>query len=251
LTHQPKPQKKKQHLKQKVNRSTKHQQQRALKIIPYRPQEGHTLVLLKIFATSKFLQYRIRQVKDLKRLNSGSIPVEAASNHHVELLALLHGFADTPVSCCPHRLLNSIRVVIRCCELRDCEKDEIIHDLKHQGVVAAKQLISNCNGSMQRSNTVFLTFNSPTPPTSVTVAFYLKVSVQPFILNYLRCFKRQKYCHGSKFCRKLSADEDLKTTPIQRLPTASTTVTALTTVAAIRHHPRSAQRGYCNRRSLG
>ena len=118
------------------------------KIFIITPQEGHTLVHLKIFAISKFLQCKIGQVKDVKRLNNGSILVEAASNQYAVLLAQLDNFVNTPVSCCRHGLLNSSYGVIRCRELCNCEEDEIVDDLKHQIVVAAKQLTSNCNGSL-------------------------------------------------------------------------------------------------------
>jgi hypothetical protein len=113
------------------------------------PQEGHSLAHLKIFAISKFLQGRIGQVEDIKRLNNGSNHVEAASYPHAELLTHLDSFTDIPISSCPHRSLNSSRGVIQCRELRDCQEDEIVDDLRHQGVVAAKQLTSNRNVSVQ------------------------------------------------------------------------------------------------------
>jgi hypothetical protein len=65
------------------------------------------------------------------------------------LLTHLDTFADIPVSCCPHISLISSRGVSRCRDIRDCQEDEIVDDLRHQGVVAAKQLTSKRNGSVQ------------------------------------------------------------------------------------------------------
>jgi hypothetical protein len=146
------------------------------------------------------VQCGVGEVKDVKRLNNGSILVEAASHHHAKLLTHLDDFADILVSCCPDRSLYLSCDVFRCHELLDFQEHEIVDDLRHQGVVAAKQILSNRNGFVQQ--TVILTFNLHRPPASVTIAFHLEVRVQPFIPNPWCCFKCQKYGHGSKTCRK-------------------------------------------------
>jgi hypothetical protein len=159
----------------------------------------------------------------------------------------------TLVSCCPHRSLNSSHGVICCRELRYWQEDEIEDDLNHQGVVAAKELTSNRNRFKQQTNTVILIFNLPTPPTSVTIASYLKVQVQPVISSPLRCFKCKKYGHGSKSCSKPSAvcarcwsedHNDSEMTHCVNDPTLS----ALTAVVVIWQHLKSAQGGSCSGR---
>ena len=54
--------------------------------------------------------------------------------------------------------------------------------------------------STRRTNTVVQTFASLLPPKHIT-AGYLRVLVEPYIPNPLRCFECQKYGHRSKTCK--------------------------------------------------
>ena len=91
---------------------------------------------------------------------------------------------------------------MRCRDLRDCSEDEIVDELRNQGVTAAKRFTVNQNGMKEATNTVVLTFRSPQPPSEVIVATYLKVAVEPFIPMPLRCFKCQQFGHGQSTCRR-------------------------------------------------
>ena len=51
------------------------------------------------------------------------------------------------------------------------------------------------------SNTFILTFSSPTPPPFVRAA-YMRVPVELFVPNPLRCFKCQRYGHGRSSCQR-------------------------------------------------
>ena len=47
----------------------------------------------------------------------------------------LDSLAGCPVTASPHNTLNCVKGVIKCKELLDSEKSEILHDLQEQGVV--------------------------------------------------------------------------------------------------------------------
>ena len=54
-------------------------------------------------------------------------------------------------------------------------------------------------GQEKDTNTLFLTFCNASPPKDICIG-YLRVKVEPFIPNPLRCFKCQKYGHGAQRC---------------------------------------------------
>jgi len=58
----------------------------------------------------------------------------------------------------------------------------------------------NNNTDRRKTNTFILTFNSNTAPAHINIG-YLRVKVDWYIPNPLRCFKCQKFDHSSRLCR--------------------------------------------------
>jgi len=100
----------------------------------------------------------------------------------------------------PTRSLNTSRGVIRSRDIADCNVEEIVEELQPQGVTAASIIHVRDEDSRRRTNTVILTFASPQPPIHIT-AGYLRVPVEPYTPNPLRCFNCQKYGHSSRACK--------------------------------------------------
>jgi len=107
------------------------------------------------------------------------------------LLGITHQLAGVPVKVSPHRSLNISRGVIRSRDIAGCSVEEIVEELQPQGVTAAVIIHVRDGDSRRRTNTVVLTFASPHPPKHITDG-YLRVPVEPYIPNPLRCFKCQK-----------------------------------------------------------
>ena len=63
-----------------------------------------------------------------------------------------------------------------------------------------KRITVRRNNELVPTNTLILTFSTPTLPDSVK-AGYLRIPVVPYIPNPLRCFKCQKFGHGQNTCR--------------------------------------------------
>ena len=116
------------------------------------------------------------------------------------MLLGLTQLAGVPVKVSPHRSLNTGRGVIRSRDIADCNVEEIVQELQPQGVTAASIIHVRDGDSRRRTNTVVLTFASPQPPKHIT-AGYLRVPVEPYIPNPLRCFNCQKYGHSSRTCK--------------------------------------------------
>ena len=100
-----------------------------------------------------------------------------------------------------HRSLNTSRGIIRCREFRDRDDAEVLNALSGQGVVAVKRLTVRRNGITEATNTFVLTFALPTVPPAVEAA-YMKIPVELYFPNPLRCFKCRKFGHGKSTCNR-------------------------------------------------
>jgi len=73
--------------------------------------------------------------------------------------------------------------------------------MKSQGVVNIENIsVKDSSGGRRSTNTFVVTFRLPTLPKHVTVG-YMRVPVDLYIPYPLRCFKCQKFGHGSKACK--------------------------------------------------
>jgi len=116
------------------------------------------------------------------------------------MLLGLTQLAGVPVKVSPHRSLNTSRSR----DIASCSVEEIVDELHPQGVTAAVIIHVKDVDSKRRTNTVILTFASPQPPKHIT-AGYIRVPVDPYIPNPLRCFNCQKYGHSSRACKNPAA----------------------------------------------
>jgi hypothetical protein len=153
-----------------------------------------------IITISKLLQCAVGTVTSAKKLRSGSVLIEVANRHQAELALRLNTWIDVPMKVSPHKTLNTSRGIIRCREFRDCDDAEVKEALQSQGVIGVRHIFATRNGKKEATNTFILTFNSPTPPTAVKAA-YMKLTVEPYIPNPLRCYKCQKFGHGQNTCK--------------------------------------------------
>ena len=117
-----------------------------------------------------------------------------------KLLALTD-ITGCPVQASAHRTLNSSKGVIKCADLKLCTKEEIIEELHTQGVVDSFNItVKSGENNRRPTNTFILIFNTPTAPPHINIG-YLRVKVDTYVPNPLRCFNCQKFGHGNKFCR--------------------------------------------------
>jgi len=155
---------------------------------------------LSPFVIDKALKCSIGTVKTVRCLQQGDILIEVSSATQSSAVTKLNNLAGCPVTASPHRTLNTCKGIIRCKPLVDCEKQEVLAEMKSQGVVNIENISVKDSSGGRSSNTFVVTFRLPTLPKHVIVG-YMRVPVDLYILNPLRCFKCQKFGHGSKACK--------------------------------------------------
>jgi hypothetical protein len=156
-----------------------------------------------VFAIQKFIQCAVGDVKSAKKLRNGNVLIEVLTKEQAKKALAMHTWFDTEITVTPHRTLNTSRGVIRCRELRDCSDDDVLTNLTSQGVTEVKHIMSKRADKAEPTSTFILTFNTPTPPKDIRAA-YMKIDVDPYIPNPLRCFKCQRFGHGKNFCNRNS-----------------------------------------------
>ena len=85
---------------------------------------------------------------------------------------------------------------------------EIRDELKTQGVVEVHRVTVKKEGKVIPTNTLFLTFNRPDIPKEIVVG-YLKVKVELFVTNPLRCFNCNKSGHTSQRLKQQQSANDV------------------------------------------
>jgi len=157
-----------------------------------------------IFTIQKLLQCAVGNVKTAKKLRSGAVLIEVDNKRMASRALDMKNWLNTEVKVSPHRSLNSCRGVIRCRDFKDCADDEVLDALRSQGVTSVKHIMIKKGDKSEPSNTFILTFSAPTPPKFVKAA-YLRIPVDVFVPNPLRCYKCQKFGHGRDACKRPAA----------------------------------------------
>ena len=160
-----------------------------------------SLSRLSTFAIQKGIQGLVGEPKTIKRLRSGDLLIEVDRETHSTKLLAVTELAQVPVQVSPHRTLNTSKGVLRTPELKNTTREELLTQLKKQGVTDARMVTIKKNGEMIRVNTAILTFNRPTPPATLKVGFE-RCTVQPYVPSPLRCFKCQQFGHHQDNCSK-------------------------------------------------
>ena len=139
--------------------------------------------------------------KSVKKLRSGDLLIEYTGRKQIENLLRTEKFFDLDVKVSLHSSLNTCKSVVRCPDLRACSEQEILENMREQGVIAVRRIKIRRDGSLKDTNTFVFTFNTTVLPKQVKVAF-LRVSVEPCIPNPLRCYACQVYGHHENQCKK-------------------------------------------------
>ena len=155
---------------------------------------------LSPFAVEKGILALAGEPKSVKRLKSGDLLVEVTRKAHSDLLLKSTTLALVPITVTPHGTLNFKKGVIRCRELARMSETEIQQALSDQHVAEVKRISVKRDGSRVQTNTYILTFKSCSLPQSIKVG-YLRVPVEMYVPNPMRCFKCQRFGHHRDNCR--------------------------------------------------
>ena len=143
--------------------------------------------------------------------------MEYTNNKQIENLLRLKSFHNLKVQVSLHASLNTCKGVVRCPDLKGVSEEEILEEMREQGVIHVRRIKVRRDDALKDTNTFVFTFNTSVLPKQLKVAF-LRVSVDPYIPNPLRCYACQVFghhenkCHREEICAncgqpKHSADE--------------------------------------------
>jgi hypothetical protein len=162
--------------------------------------EEKTLASLSPFVIEKAMK-GICDVVNCKKLRSGALLIEVLRPAQATNLLKQTTFAMIPVKVTPHRTMNSCKGVIRDRDLAEMDPAELVEELKSVGVIDARNIIQNRNGTKTKTAAIVLTFARAILPTSIN-AGYTKIKVEPFIPNPLRCYTCQGFAHHQSVCKR-------------------------------------------------
>ena len=166
-------------------------------------EETQPLTKLSPFAVEKYIFGMYGTVKKVSKMKCGSLLIEASRITQAKKLMETEVFMDIDVRASPHRSLNTSKGVVRDHgrDLFDMSEADIVMELKDQGVREVSRFYLKKDGKEIKTNTLFITFGTPTPPAKLKIG-YCSVTVNLYILNPLRCFDCQEFGHSRKFCKK-------------------------------------------------
>ncbi|CAN7977796.1 unnamed protein product [Ixodes persulcatus] len=155
---------------------------------------------LSPFLVAKTLEGVVGKTFEAKKMTSGDLLVEVHTKLQSDALLALNSVSDYKVTVTPHRTLNTVQGVISEDDLLETPEAEIVEGLSSQGVIAARRITLRRDGMEHKTKHIVLTFAMTTLPQAVK-AGYLHCRVRPYVPNPQRCFKCQRFGHGSRSCR--------------------------------------------------
>lgn len=168
--------------------------------------ETATMKFVNPFLIQKAIEIHAGTVKSIQRVRDGTILLETVSKTQAEKLYAMKTLGPNfKVNVFEHPRLNTSRGVVSCFDFSFLTDDEILEGLQSQHVVAIKRITRRIPGKPEpvNSQSAILTFNLPQLPEKVHLAFQ-SANVRPYIPHPLRCFKCQKYGHGSFTCKQIA-----------------------------------------------
>ena len=124
------------------------------------------------FVIEKQISSILGTPKSVKKLKNSTILVECFSKQQATNLLKYKMFHTTEVTVYPHKTLNQCKGVIRCNELSYCDSiDDILTNLKPQGVSHVKRISVNRNGQQVDTSIYILTFSSPVLPSRLKIGY--------------------------------------------------------------------------------
>ncbi|CAH1106017.1 unnamed protein product [Psylliodes chrysocephalus] len=152
------------------------------------------------FLIQKYLYGKVGQVKNVRKIRDGLL-IETSSAAQSRQISQLKNLLEFEIEVTAHSTLNNAKGVINCRDLLNCTEQEILEELKEQGVIDVRRIKTKKDGKLVDTPIHILTFNVPKLPQQVKAAFY-NLRVRQFIPSPLRCFKCQGFGHTSTRCVK-------------------------------------------------
>ena len=155
------------------------------------------------FLIQKTIQACAGEVKQVTKMKCRKLLVECIREQQSKNLLNLFKIGEHKVIVQPHTKLNFSQGIIRDKDkdLEGLSNENICQELSSQGVVKVKRFIKKNGEEEIPLNTFLITFDTPRIPEVILLGPY-RVRVDLFVPNPIRCFKCQKFGHGSHYCEE-------------------------------------------------
>src|SRR5215469_5493467 len=153
------------------------------------------------FLIENAIKGTVGTVKNVRKLRSGLLLVEVASEAQARSIMNVEQLHDMQVTVSPHRSLNSCTGVITSTELSKLKEEEIQAELEEIGVSKVKIITTRQGDDRVNTSTMIPTFKGTYLP-SYIYAGYMRIKVRAYIRPPRRCFKCQKYGHFQSTCKQ-------------------------------------------------
>jgi len=162
-----------------------------------------TLSLSKIspFALYKAIKGIAGEPEEVTRMRSGDLIVKVARKSHSDNLLKTTKIVEVPVQVSPHTRLNSVKGIIRSVQLLETREEEILEELQSPGVTGVRRIKARREGVLQNTAAIILTFGLTALPTHIKCG-WMRLPVDMYIPNPLRCFQCQRFGHHRANCRR-------------------------------------------------
>ena len=164
-------------------------------------EEDRQMSNISPFVIEKVLHGMVGVPRSIKKLPSGDLLVEYEKKKQIDTLLRLEKFHDLKVKVSLHASLNTCKGVVRCPDLKGVSEQEILEEMREQGVINVSRIKIRRDDTLKDTNTFVFTFNTSILPKQLKVAF-LRVSVDPYIPNPLRCYQCQVFGHHENKCKR-------------------------------------------------
>lgn len=152
------------------------------------------------FLVSKCLADTIGPGYKASKLASGDLLLEVCDKVQHSKLPNLVTFGDTPITITPHRSMNTARGVVSEQDLLELSETELLEGWKEQSVIKVERIKIRRDDKEIPTKHLILTFDGTYLPEFIETG-YVKLRVRPYVPNPRRCFKCQRFGHGSQSCR--------------------------------------------------
>ncbi|KAK5645617.1 hypothetical protein RI129_004081 [Pyrocoelia pectoralis] len=152
------------------------------------------------FAIQKQIFECIGTNVEIRRMGAGVLSVKIETKEQLEKLKTLGTIQAKKAEVTPNDRLNKSVGIITCVDLLPCTMDELVQELKNQGVIEAYRITRKVEGIITNTPTVKLIFNKNKLPNEIKAA-YINVKVRPYIPLPTKCFNCQQLGHPAKYCR--------------------------------------------------
>jgi hypothetical protein len=156
---------------------------------------------LSPFAVYKAIKGIAGEPEDVTRMRSGDLIIKVTRKSHSDNLLKTTRMVEVPVQVSPHMRLNTVKGIIRSVQLLETREEEILEELQSQGVTGVRRIKARREGVLQNTAAIILTFGLTVLPTHIKCG-WMRLPVDLYIPNPLRCFQCQRFGHHRANCRR-------------------------------------------------